>query len=153
MIKLNYYSHLLLNSKYKFIINLFIILIIYSLFYGNTIGYCMMKATAGETVSSSLPGTVSAESKAATDIKPISDVFELEKMKVHEKIIAYTNMEPDQLVEGFQKWKAKDMSYRGQPLPVQEKMYLRNTIHGSADPNYYNKVHYLFRMYRRLMGL
>lgn len=113
----------------------------------------MMKATAGETVSSSLPGTVSAESKAATDIKPISDVFELEKMKVHEKIIAYTNMEPDQLVEGFQKWKAKDMSYRGQPLPVQEKMYLRNTIHGSADPNYYNKVHYLFRMYRRLMGL
>lgn len=153
MANVQYYTHLLLNSKHRMFINLFIILTIYSVFYGNTIGYCMMKANAGETISSSLPETVVAESKTATDIKSISDVFELEKMKVHEKIIAYTNMEPDQLVEGFQKWKAKDMSYRGQPLPVQEKMYLRHTIHGSADPNYYNKVHYLFRMYRRLMGL
>lgn len=39
--KLNYYTHLLLNSKYRMFINLFIILMIYFLIYGNKVIYCM----------------------------------------------------------------------------------------------------------------
>lgn len=40
-IKINYFIHLLLNSKYRMLINLFIILMIYSLLYGNKFIYCM----------------------------------------------------------------------------------------------------------------
>ena len=41
MNKLNYNIHLLLTSKYKIFINLFIIFVIYSFLYGNKIIYCM----------------------------------------------------------------------------------------------------------------
>lgn len=120
------------------------------LFYAdnlNDLAYCA-KNKGAASVDSML-----AEAKTPARIRPVGDIFELEKMKVHEKIIAYTNMEPDQLVEGFKKWKASDTSYRGRPLHLQERAYLQITIGGSLDPNYYSKIHYLFRMYRRLMGV
>lgn len=150
-IKINYYSHLLLTNKYSFVIKLAVLLCIYMLFTldnTNEIAYCMKKKALAKAVVPTITETTSS-----TPIRPVGDIFELERMKVHEKIIAYTNMEPDQLIEGFKKWKAGETGYRSQPLHIQEKMYLQRTITGVLDPNYYSKIHYLFRMYRRLMGI
>ena len=43
MLQLNYYTHLLLNSKYKIFINLTLIFIFYLFLYGNTQALCMNK--------------------------------------------------------------------------------------------------------------
>ena len=85
--------------------------------------------------------------------RPSGDVFELEKIRVHEEFIAYFNEEPNQILEGFQKWRPTYIGHRHVPLYVQEKMYLQKIMPGVTTPNYYEKVHYLFRMYRRLNGI
>lgn len=41
MLKLNYFIHLILNSRYKLFINLFILLTIYIVLYGNNTVFCM----------------------------------------------------------------------------------------------------------------
>lgn len=151
MTNIQYYSHLLLNSRYSFIIKLIIIFSIYMLFYAdniNDIAYCA-KTKGTARISPDL-----AESKTSATISPIGDIFELERMKVHEKIIAYTNMEPYQLLEGFKKWKSENTgSFRGRPLYLQEKSYLHTIIPGPVEPYYHEKVHYLLRMYRRLNNI
>src|SRR3546814_248526 len=43
MLHLNYFMHILLNSKYQLFINLFIIFIIYLVLYGNNAVYCMLE--------------------------------------------------------------------------------------------------------------
>lgn len=87
---LQYQIHLILNSKYKFLINLFIILCSYSIFYGDFIGYCMdQKGT---------PNDSPTPTETSPLIIPVSDALVREKLRIHEKIIDYTHMEPEYLL-------------------------------------------------------
>lgn len=64
MLKLNYFIHLILNSRYKLFINLFILLTIYIVLYGNNTVFCMNE----NTNTSSLPEV--AEAKTSNSETP-----------------------------------------------------------------------------------
>ena len=177
-LKLNYYSHLLLTNKYSFVIKLTVLLCIYMLFTldnTNEIAYCMKKKALAKAVVPTI-----TETTTSTPIRPIGDIFELERMKVHEKIIAYTHMEPEELISTLERHKALDAETTKQPielfsLPVHEKKYIQGIIpqiqkhqllSDSGLPGGFfaeqismpdeigaRKVYYLLRMYRRLMGI
>ena len=78
MSTIQYQIHLLLNSKYRMFIHLFIIFTIYSLFYGNKIIYCM-------TEGSDIP--VTAEAKPLTT-RPRVELTNLEEL-IHRNIDSY----------------------------------------------------------------
>lgn len=178
MTNIQYYSHLILHSKYSFIIKLTIFLGIYLLFYAdnlNDLAFCAKKKTSSITTSTT-PDL--AEAKTSTRIRPVGAIFELERMKVHEKIVAYTNMEPEDLIRAINRLKSKEAkelgeSFRALSTPLHEKKYIQNIIppihkHTVFEGDYgghsvdiapipdelgARKVYYLLRMYKRLMGL
>lgn len=177
-IKLNYYSHILLTSKYSFIIKLVVFFSIYLLFYAdniNDLAFCAKKKASSITTSTT---PTLAEAKTSTRIRPVGDIFELERMKVHEKIVAYTNMEPEDLIRSINRLKSKEAkelgeSFRALSTPLNEKKYIQEIMppihkHTMFEGRYgghsvdiapipdeigARKVYYLLRMYRRLIGI
>lgn len=67
MIKINYYSHLLLNSKYRLFIHLFVLLLIYLCIYSDNILYCMNEST--DAIPSPKRARVPALAGAAKEIE------------------------------------------------------------------------------------
>lgn len=126
--KINYYFHLLLTNKYSFVIKLAILLSIYMLFTidnPNEIAYCAKKKALAKAVVPTLTETTSS-----TPIRSMGDIFELEKIKVHEKIIAYTHMEPEELINEIERSKAFEAERTGNPIefysaPNYEKEYIQ----------------------------
>lgn len=169
---IQYYFHLLLNSRYSFIIKIVIIFSIYMLFYAdniNDIAYCAKKKGTGVPIL--------AEAKSSTSSRLTGDVFSLERIRIHEKIVAYTNMEPDELIRSITRLKTNEakeigVSFKALSTPLHEKKYIQDIIppvhkHQLFEGRYgghslevasipdeagARKVYYLLRMHRRLNG-
>jgi len=140
----------------------------------------MMKANASEATSSAIaesampqsrPGTPTSPS---TPIRPIGDIFELEKMRVYEKIVAYTHKNPDELLNGLDeklnRANSREILRDSANFKLEqefvEKVVPKITeqrLHGGrdgfplhpreetvVDTAAAREVHYLLRMYRQL---